>query len=297
MNDSKQLLVFLDVVDQGSFVNAAKLRNTDPGRVTKQIKNLENQLGAVLLNRSTRSMSLTEVGEKIYAKASQIKTLLDDVSEIPHEYQQKVQGVVRVTSPTFIGRKFVEPAIRTIQQQYPDVVFELEVTDGKSDIIKEGYDVAIRQWQPQDSNLIATKLRDVQLKLVASPEFINIHGGFSSIEELLPLPASLYRRKNHFRDKIQYFNDQQELVTRSLNGYFIVNDADLILNATLAANAYSLVADYMAEDHLKSGDLVELLPDLQLPPENSVYAVYPHRASTKGTKLLIEKLKQALVAE
>lgn len=294
MNDSKQLLVFLDVVDQGSFVNAAKLRNTDPGRITKQIKQLESQLGAVLLNRSTRSMSLTEVGEKVYAKARQIKALLDDVNEIPSEYQKKVQGLVRVTSPVYIGRKYVEPAIRAIQAEYPDVVFELEITDGQSDIIKEGFDVAVRQWQPKESNLIATKLRDVELKLVASPDFVEKHGEPSSVEELLKLPASLYRRKTLFRDELHYFSSEQELVTAKFNGAFIVNDADLIMRSTVAGNAMSLVADYMAQDALDSGELIQLLPELALPAEHSVYAVYPHRGATKGAKLLIDSLKQLL---
>ncbi|WED23811.1 LysR family transcriptional regulator [Vibrio sp. JC009] len=295
MNESRHLLVFLDVVDQGSFVNAAKLRNTDPGRVTKQIKALESELGAVLLNRSTRSMSLTEVGEKVYAKARQIKALMDEVSDIPKDYQQKVQGVVKVTSPVFIGRKYVEPAIRAIQAQYPDVVFELEITDGHTDIIKEGYDVAIRQWEPKDSNLIAVKLRDVSFKLVASPAFIQKHGKPESVKDLETLPASLYRRKNLYRNKLQYFNHEQELVAESLNGNFIVNDADLIMRATLAGNAFAQVADYMADEYLNSGELIQLLPDLSLPPELSVYAVYPHRGATKGTKLLIEQLKQSLV--
>ncbi|WP_375749128.1 LysR substrate-binding domain-containing protein [Vibrio sp. HN007] len=295
MNESRQLMVFLDVVDQGSFVNAAKLRNTDPGRVTKQIKALENELGAVLLNRSTRSMSLTEIGEKVYAKARQVKLLLDEVSEIPQDYQQKVQGVVRVTSPVYIGRKYVEPAIRSIQTQYPEVIFELEITDGHTDIIKEGYDVAIRQWEPKDSNLIAVKLKDVSFKLVASPKFIEKHGNLQSVKDLVALPASLYRRKNLYRDKLQYFNDKQELVSEPLNGNFVVNDADLIMRATLAGNAFAQVADYMADDYLETGELVQLLPQLSLPPEQSVYAVYPHRGATKGTRLLIEELKQSLM--
>ncbi|MDG3086463.1 LysR family transcriptional regulator [Vibrio hannami] len=294
MNESKNLLVFLDVVDQGSFVNAAKLRNTDPGRVTKQIKSLENELGAILLNRSTRSMSLTEVGEKVYAKARQIKLLMDEVNDIPHDYQQKVQGVVKVTSPVFIGRKYVEPAIRSIQTQYPEVVFELEITDAHTDIIKEGYDVAIRQWEPRDSNLIAVKLTDVSMKLVASPCFIQKHGKPDSVQDLAALPASLYRRKNLFRNKLQYFNDDHELVSETLNGNFVVNDADLIVRAALAGNAFAQIADYMADDYLESGELVQILPDLSLPPEQSVYAVYPHRGATKGTRLLIEELKQLL---
>ncbi|MDG3087465.1 LysR family transcriptional regulator [Vibrio hannami] len=295
MNESRQLLVFLDVVDQGSFVNAARLRNTDPGRVTKQIKALETKLGAVLLNRSTRSMSLTEVGEKVYAKASQIKTLLDEVSDIPGDYQQNVQGVVKATSPVFIGRKFVEPAIRSIQTQYSNVVFDLEITDGHTDIIKEGYDVAIRQWLPKDSNLIAIKLRDVSFKLVASPQFLQKHGQPASVHDLARLPASLYRRKNLYRNKLQYFNHEQELVSEPLHGNFVVNDADLIMRAALAGNTFAQVADYMADEYLQSGELVQLLPELQLPPEQSVYAVYPHRGATKGTKLLIEQLKHSLV--
>lgn len=84
------------MVDQGSFVNAARLRSTDPAQVSKQIKTLETRLNAVLLNRSTRSLSLTEVGEKIYAKAQQVKLLLDEISDILGEYQQKVQGGIRI---------------------------------------------------------------------------------------------------------------------------------------------------------------------------------------------------------
>lgn len=296
MTESRNLLVFLDVVDQGSFVNAAKFRNTDPGRITKQIKALERELGSVLLNRSTRSMSLTDVGEKVYAKALHIRDLLEDVNNISNEYHQKVQGIVRVTSPVFIGRKFVEPAIRSIQYQYPDVIFDLEITDGHTDIIKEGYDVAIRQWTPKDSNLIATKLRDVSLKLVASPTFIDKYGLPESVEQLVKLPACLYHRKNLFRDKLPYFNNEQKLVTKSLHGTFSVNDGELIMRTTLAGNAFAHVANYMAEEHLESGALVELLPELPQPPEQSIYAVYPHRSATKGTKLLIDMLKKTLVA-
>ena len=287
-------MVFQDVVDQGSFVGAAKLRDVDPGQVTKQIKALEKRLNAVLLNRSIRSLSLTEIGEKVYVRAQQIKVLLNEISEIPGEYQQKVQGIIRVTSLSYVGRHFVEGAIADLQKEYPDVRVELEVSDGQSDIIKDGYDVAIRQWQPKESNLIATRLRDVQLRLVASPKFVKQHGNPASVSELLKLPASVYYRRDLMRDKLQYFNVDQNLVTEKLNGFFMVNDADLMLKSALAGNTFCIMADYMVEDYLTSGELVRLLPKLTMPFEYSIYAVYPHRSATKGTRLFIEYLKNRL---
>ncbi|WED23804.1 LysR family transcriptional regulator [Vibrio sp. JC009] len=294
MNDSKLLFVFMDVVDQGSFAGAARLRNIDPGQVTKHIKSLESQLGAVLLNRSTRSMSVTEVGEKIYEKAVQMKALLDEVNDIPDEYTQKVQGTVRVTSPEFIGRKYIGPAIRELQAQYPELMFELEITDDRTDLIKEGYDVAIRQWQPKDSNLIATKLRDVELMLVASPDFINTHGNPSSVSELVKLPASVYHRRGFTQDKLRYFNQEQELVKEKLNHYFMANDADLMMQAALSGNSFCLVMDYMPDEYLESGELVHLFPELAFPTELPIYAVYPHRSVPKGARLLVDALRQKL---
>ncbi len=291
MEMSIPLLLFLDVIKYGSFVEAARHRDMDPSQLSRQIKKLEQQLDTVLINRSTRSLALTEVGEEVYQKASELKVLMGEISRIPTEYQKTLKGRVRISSASFLARHYVHPVILNLQQEHPELNFELVLNDQRLDIIKEEFDLAIRVWQPQDSSLVGQKLADIKPVIVASPSFLQQYSFLNDISQLETLPASCYARKGFVRDELKFLGQDGQIQGQSLNALYRVNDADLIIDAVQAGQAYAVVMDCMVQRQLSRGDLVQLFPDIQLLDEGGIYALYPTRQLSPGAKLFVQELK------
>ena len=121
MLNTNQLLLFLDVVQQGSFTKAATLHDMDNSSLSKQIKRLEADLGVQLLNRSTRSFSLTSAGEEILAQARVLQDTLNQIQGIADSYQSEPKGVLRITSPIYFGQQYLQPIVTQFMRRYPDV--------------------------------------------------------------------------------------------------------------------------------------------------------------------------------
>nr|WP_254843553.1 LysR family transcriptional regulator [Shewanella sp. UCD-KL21] len=155
---TKQLSLFLDVVQQGSFTKAAALHDMDNSLLSKQIKKLEAELGVQLLNRSTRSFSLTSAGEEILEQTQTLLDTLNQIQNIADSYQSEPKGIIRITSSIFFGQEYLQPVISQFMKQYPNVKVTLSLDDKRADIISDHFDVAFRIGKLTESNLIAKKL-------------------------------------------------------------------------------------------------------------------------------------------
>ncbi|WP_375749106.1 LysR family transcriptional regulator [Vibrio sp. HN007] len=292
--DPKLLQVFADVVDQGSFTGAADIRETNVSYITRQIKKLESELNTSLLNRSTRAIALTESGKLVYDNARQINELVKNVSTIAEDQSDSLNGTLRITSAVYIGRKFLFPIVERLCDQYPDINIELELNDYQVDIIKDRFDMAIRVWKPRSVDLIGHKLLDVRLLLAASPEFVSKHGMSKSLDDLKNLPAIVYGRKGHTNKAFNYFDESGELRSFDINANICINDAEQLNQCVANGNRYFLPTNFMAAEKLRTGELVQLLPDLKFPDDEAIYAVYPNRELSKIARLVIEELKKEL---
>jgi len=292
--DLKLLMVFADVVEAGSFTAAARLRESDVGYISRQIKRLETELGSVLFNRSTRSLSLTHFGKQTYQDACKIKELSNRIVESAHSEKATIQGLVRVTCGAFLGRNYVYPALQRISDSYSGLTIELELDEDKVDIIKKRFDLSVRVWKPKDTNLVAQKLCNFGFLLAAAPEFIEEYGAVRSLSDLDSLPSVLYARNEHSNKQFSYYDEQGVIRTHHLTSNLLVSDAELIVRTVLDGKRYGLFPSFMVENELKSGKLVQLLPQIELVSDEGIYLVYPTKSKTKAMEIIIDELKQRI---
>lgn len=292
--DLKLLMVFVDVVDAGSFTLAAKLRDSDVGYISRQIKRLETELGGILFNRSTRALSLTHLGAYTYQDALKIRELSNRIVESAQREKDVIQGLIRVTSGAFLGRKYVFPALEKISNKYSNLTVEFELDDDQVDIIKKRFDLSVRVWKPKDTNLVAQKLCSFGFLLAATPKFIEEFGAPRSMSDLDAFPSILYARNEHSNKQFSYFDEQGTIRTHHLKSNLLVSDAELIVSTVLNGKRYGLFPSFMVQDELNSGELVQLLPHIDLVSDEGIYLVYPTKSKTRAMAIVIDELKDHL---
>lgn len=297
MDMATRLDLFLDVVKHGSFAKAADLRNLDRSVLSKQIKILEDDLGIWLLNRSTRSLSLTNAGAEILKQAQSMRSLLSDTRRLAESYHSQPKGHIKITSPTAFGHLFVTEAVNIFMNRYPDIHISLHLDDRRSDIIGDQYDIAFRIGFLTDSNLVAKKLASNPMAVLASKSFIEKHGKPSTPEELIKLPAIVYTNGETTINKLEISEtpDSDVMRTHIMQGRYKVNEAKAIFSAIEAGLGYAAMPLFALRKNIKEMDLVPLLTDYKMPASfGQIYAIYPHRNSTPIVKLFIETVQQLI---
>ncbi|OBT26584.1 LysR family transcriptional regulator [Vibrio tasmaniensis] len=297
MDISSRLLLLLEVVELGSFVKVAEQRNVDRSVISKQISRLEEELNVRLLNRTTRSLSLTAAGNEMVNQAHQLRALLNNTRRLAQNYHAEPRGLLRITSSTMFGRQYVQQAIAVFQKQYPDVDFELRLEDRIVDMVKEGFDIGFRIGKPKNSSLISRKIARSRLLIVASPEFIAEHGEINTIEKLELLPATIYAAPGLLIDKFSYVDQEGQAQHFQLNATYKVNDVEMISKSALTGSTLAVVTAQMIEDEVLNGELVPIMTHLHLDDFGTFYAVYPHRDAPIKTKLFIDTLKNIVGEE
>lgn len=297
MGMSTRLDLFLDVVQHGSFAKAAGVRNMDRSALSKQIKVLEDDLGVRLLNRSTRALSLTNAGKEIIKQAESVRELLANTQRLAESFHDTPKGLLRISSPTLFGKMYVQRAVNIFMAKYPDTHIKLVLDDKRVDIIGERFDVAIRIGPARDSNLIARKLANTNVAILASESFIEAYGEPKTPEELIKLPAIIYSNGEITFNKIT-ISDQpgsDVMNTHVINGRLEVNEVSVIMDAVKAGLGYSQRGLFTLDQNIKEMGLVPLLTDYKLPETNwGVYAVYPHRNQTPLVKLFIDTVQELI---
>ncbi|MGF1720866.1 LysR family transcriptional regulator [Vibrio kyushuensis] len=291
MSISNQLLLFLDVVQQGSFTKAASLHGMDNSSLSKQIKKLEQSLDVQLLNRSTRSFSLTSAGEEILEQSQMLRDTLGHIQLIADSYQAKPKGVLRITSPIYFGQEYLQPVITQFMTTYPDVKVLHSLDDKKADIIADQFDIAFRLGKLTESNLIAKKVANTHFVLVASNSFIEKHGEPSTPSDLIHLPAIIYGNYDLTIEELS-INDAPEskvYTNLKMKGNYQVSDVRTMVNAVRDGLGYALIDLSNLNKPIEELGLKVLLSEHHISTRNTaIYAVYPHR---KHTKLAQEFIK------
>lgn len=288
MDITNRLLMLLDVVEQGSFAKAAENRNIDRSVVSKQIGRLEDELGVRLLNRSTRSFSLTAAGAEMIKKATEMRALLADTLRLAENYHQEPRGTLKIASSTIIGRRYLQPVINDFQKRFPQVEVELRLDDRVVDMISEGFDLAFRIGKPKDSSLIARPVARNRLLILAAPLFIDTYGSPKTIEDLVDLPAASFATATTRIEDIRYLNNKGEPSEQKMKSVYRSNDADALLMKAISGSAYFISPSFLIENEIKQGLLVPILTDLHLIDYHPVYAVYPHRDLPVRTRLFFD---------
>ncbi|MBY5990900.1 LysR family transcriptional regulator [Ferrimonas balearica] len=283
MSITHQLKLFYDVVQQGSFTKAAALHEMDNSALSKQVKKLETALGVQLLNRSTRSFSLTPAGEEILTQTGLLLQNLEQIHSIADAYQSEPKGRLRITAPVFLGQQYLQPVVTAFMQRYPEVQITLSLEDRRADIIADRFDLAFRVGKLSESSLIARKIAKTNFALVASEGFIARHGMPSTPEALLALPAVVYANGEVTLDHLVIGAEPHSQTMRShrMRGNFKVSDVRAMMEAVQAGLGYAQIDLFNLDRPISESKLVPLLTDYRLSTlETGIYALYPHRKQT-----------------
>lgn len=280
MDTLTRMQAFVDIVEQQGFSAAARKVGRSKALMSKYVRELEDELGILLLNRTTRQFSLTEAGEVFHKSALEILQKVGDLQDNVREAGKGHKGRLRVSAPRSLTDLEIGLPIVEFATAYPEITIDINLDDAMVDMVEEGYDVAIRISRLTDSSLIAKKLSDFRMVLCATPEFIKKYGAPKTPQDLGDVPCivdtNLMRRANWC-----FLNDDGEEISVAVRGNIEVNSPEVARRAALASLGLTLVPEFSIENELKSGALISLLED-KIPSGGGIYAVYPHRRHVPG---------------
>lgn len=288
MDEFRALRVFVRVVENGSFSKTAKDFQVSQATISKQIGELEENLKTKLLSRTTRSISVTEAGEKLYTQAKlileQYSAAIGDVKNL----RQKPSGTVRLGSTVLMGREFITPALKQFHELYPDIVVEHYVSDSNTDLVKYGIDVTIRVGDGlKDSTLMARKLLTMKRITAASKDFLKKYGIPKTPEDLEKFPCILNLGSDH-PGRWEFLTKDGKKKIVNVTGPYGTNSADTLLAACNAGLGILRLTPLGFDKGFTSGNLVRILENY----ENdtiSLYAVTPSISFVpQKTKVLID---------
>ncbi|MEK9279634.1 MULTISPECIES: LysR family transcriptional regulator [unclassified Bradyrhizobium] len=274
MDRFTSLTAFVRVVENGGFSAAARRLNMSTTMVSNHVQALEDRLGVRLLNRTTRKVSLTEIGKAYYDRSTQILADLEQADDIASELQSVPRGTLRIHSATHMV-PFVAPVVAKLLSTYPEIKVDLRMGEAEVDLIEDGYDVALRMTSPPDSSLIVRSLATWRHVLCCSHDYIEKHGRVQKLDELTAHNCG--RHLNYpFGDDWRFFDRKGTPTSVRISGSFVTNSGEALRKVALEGGAVCLMAGFLVRDDLEAGHLVRLLPEYR-PVEMSMNAVYPHR--------------------
>nr|WP_316655825.1 LysR family transcriptional regulator [uncultured Gellertiella sp.] len=275
MDTLTRIRAFIDVVEAEGFSAAARKVGRSKALLSKYVRELEDEIGALLLNRTTRQFSLTEAGHTYYRTAADILKEIDNLADLVRENNADLKGRLRISVPrTYmdaeIGQSLIDFAIA-----YPDLSLEIVAEDRFVDLIEEGFDVAVRITKLEDSGMIARKLTDFQVYICATPAFIATHGPFREPMDLARVPA-IIDTNSRTHNAVRFYNPDGTGTTVPLAGRMEVNSPRASLRAARAGLGLGIIPDFIAQPYVLSGELQVLFGDCS-PKDRGIYAIYPHR--------------------
>ncbi|NRO98074.1 LysR family transcriptional regulator [Paraburkholderia sp. NMBU_R16] len=275
MDRMTALTVFRTVVSVGSFSRAAKQLGLSPAAVSKNIGELETHLRARLLNRTTRRLSLTEAGTQYYERIARILDDLDEADGSVGELQQQPAGQLRVSAPITLTLLTISQSLPRFLARHPGLSLDLHLDDRRVDLIRDGYDCALRgSDRLEDSRLVARKLMVLKHVLCAAPSYFERCGMPNDPLELADHSCVQFTLSDH--SAAWAFRKDGRSVTVPVTSRYKVSSSLAVRDALLAGFGLSLIPELYVRSHLAEGSLVPALTEWES-DETTIYAVYPSR--------------------
>ncbi|MGL4634778.1 MAG: LysR family transcriptional regulator [Beijerinckiaceae bacterium] len=273
MDHLTALRVFCAIVREGSFSGAAKALKLSNAAASKNISELEAYLGAQLVVRSTRQLKLTEGGKAFFDRISSVLSRLDEAEDMLADQSREPGGTLHVTLPVSLGIVWVAPLLQKFRQQYPGINLNMDIDDTTRDIIKGGYDLAIRGSEGlPDSSFRARKLATFDRILCASPSYLEAHGPLNRPHELSGHCCVAYR--NAVEPDIWRFTGIDGEVAIPVRPVLSLNNSLAIVQAVQAGTGLAILPLPYVEEELVTGKLVHVLPQWKAASQ-TLYAIYP----------------------
>ncbi|UFX46699.1 LysR family transcriptional regulator [Bradyrhizobium sp. 41S5] len=274
MDRLTSLTAFVRVVDSGGFSAAGRKLNMSTTMVSNHVQSLEDRLGARLLNRTTRKVSLTEVGQAYYDRCIQILADIEQADEVAGAQQSVPRGTLRIFTNTHLVQ-FLSPAVAEFLATYPEVKVDLTIGERNADLIDENYDLAVRMTPPPDSSLIVRTIATWRHVLCCSHGYVEQHGKPTLLGDLAA--RNCMRHANYpYGDEWRFTDRKGTPAAVRVSGNLVSNSGETLKLAALAGVGVFLAAGFLVRDELESGQLVRLLPEYR-PVELTMNAIYPHR--------------------
>lgn len=291
--DLNQIAVFAKVVQTGSFTRAARDLGMPKSTVSRKISELEAELQARLLQRTTRKLGLTDAGRAFYPYSARIVAEMDEARRAVGSLHGTPRGVLRLTAPVSFG--VLGPVLASFMSRYPDVQLDVLCTDRIVDLVEEGFDVGVRAGRLADSTLVARPLGTLVHKLVASPRYLSRRRAPRTPRELAKHDCLVFGPTAP-RQVWQLENDEST-VEVAVRPRMVSNDLELLHAALIAGDGIAFLPHQRALEEIESGDLAAVLPDYSS-PRTPLSAVYPStRHLSPKVSAFVEHLKDTLMTD
>ena len=274
MDKIREMASFVAVVDAGSFVGAADAMGLSKAAVSRHVGDLESRLGARLLQRTTRRLSVTVEGQAFYARCRELLAALDEAEAELTSVGSDPSGLVRVNAPLTFGVLHLAPLWGRFCDRHPRIALDITLTDRVTDLVEEGYDLAVRISSLPSSTLVSRRLATTRMRLCASPEYLARHGAPQRPADLATHRVISYaylESQNEWR-----FSGPTGPESVRVQARIHTNNGDTCRRAALDHQGIVLQPDFIVGDDLQQGALVELMPAYKA-SELGIYAVYPSR--------------------
>ncbi|MGZ3218094.1 LysR family transcriptional regulator (plasmid) [Paracoccus sp. T5] len=274
MMDIKALRSFAAIMEEGSFAAAARRIGVSKSMCSKMIADLEADLGTRLLTRTTRAVTPTAAGQSFYAEISDILARLDAATEGVRAASKRPSGPLKLGAPVQYALRVFQPHLMRFMEEYPDIQLDVVLDDSRADLTRDGFDAVIRVGSLEDSALLARRLHDARIMLVASPGYVAQHGS----------PARPSELRNHLC--LHYTNlrgpgtwplrQGDEVVYQKITPAFSSNNGELLRGLAVGGKGIALTPEFQVAEDLAQGRLVPVMADYAL-PRVPVHVVYSSR--------------------
>ena len=278
--ETRFLEVFARVVERGSFASAAKDLGLDPSAVSRAIANLEQELGVRLMHRTTRSLSLTEEGSAVHARVLPILEALDEAIQGVQVAAGRPSGTLKITSSVAFGERCLVPLMKGFQQAFPALRVELLLSDETLDLVANGIDLAIRLGDRVSGNVVAAKWTATRYRVCASPAYLQAATAIRE-PDALSVHACLVYALADFQTSWTFRAMDGKQIKVPIHSGMVISNALALRRACVEGLGVALLADWLVEEDITAGRLLDLFPNHDATAtsfETAVWFVYPSRA-------------------
>jgi len=275
MNTISDLAFFAILVKAGSLAALARELGVTPPAVTKRLANLEHRLGVRLLNRTTRTMSVTHEGEIYLADGSRILADIEALERSVSNSRALPKGLLRINASFGFGRKHIGPAVAAFSKRYPEVEVQLQLSDRPLNLADQAFDIGIRIGEMPDARIIARKIASNRRLLCAAPAYLNQHPAPTTPRDLQK-HACIVLRENDAAYGSWHLSKGKRHETVKVRGALSSNDGEIALEWALEGHGILMRSEWDLAPYLRSGRLRQVLGDWAL-PSSDIFAVYPER--------------------
>ena len=286
--DLAAMEVFARVVEARSFSGAARRLEMSTSVVSKCVTRLEESLGVRLLNRTTRSISLTEIGREFYARCSHIVAAAEEAQTLTAGMQAEPCGVLKVNVPVSFGILHIVPALGELMIAYPRIAIDMTLSDREVHLAEEGYDVAVSIASEPRGSLVARKLAPIRRRLCAAPGYLKRRRAPATLDDLAHHDCIVHSLPGG--ERAWHFEREAGVVSVEVNGSLRFDNENAIRKAALAGLGVALLPTYIVGDDLREGRLRLVLPELE-GPRMALFATYlPNRYLAAKVRVFVDYL-------